>query len=179
MQTARPEQKQRFAELLERTLAEAEIQPLSREELDSNLASAEQLASEFSLVSKQNHYVLNQVEAEIGSLVSRMDGLDDRYASDIRSALESAVEAIRAADAAVFQVEREIRAQAQRIGWDIHDADTAEISESGVDGVNQEAYDLGYKSYQTRRTACPYKMGTEKQRSWIEGFAAASQENQR
>lgn len=177
MAHARPEHKQRFAELLERTLAEAEVEQPTREQLEANLVATEILAKEFSLISKQNHYVLNQVESEIQSLISRMPELLDRYSIDIKDSVNNAVQAIRWADAAIFETEKEIRNQLRRIGWDIHENESDSIAESGVDGINQEAYDLGYKSFQTRRTTCPYKMGTEKQRSWIEGFTAAGREN--
>lgn len=181
MAHARPEHKQRFADLLERTLAEATLEPLSREELEVNLTAAEQLVSEFSLISKQNHYVLNEVEQEINMVMAKIpNALNERYAQDIKSAIEQAVVAIRQANAELFQVEREIKAQAQRIGWDIHDADSEAIAESGPDGINQRAYDLGYRCFQTRHTACPFKKNTPNQRSWIEGFtAAANQESQR
>ena len=105
---------------------DVEISEASNDEikrLEGVLNSLEQLMPSVAKVSKDNHYVFEEIESEVNTLLDAIESIGDESAIvDLKSEVENAVERIRQANGAVYTIEKTLKALIRSTQYAIEDA---------------------------------------------------------
>ena len=89
---------------------ESQPEQATIEQLEAKLIKLEEMLPMVTKISKENHYVFEEIEMEVLSIKSAADELEDQsQAFDISDAVEDAIQLVRQANAAVFKVEQTLK----------------------------------------------------------------------
>ncbi len=113
-------------------------------ELEAHLEHLEMLMASVSKISKENYYVLEEVESEIRSIEEAAKALGPR-GSDMIDAIEEASTAVRAANAAVWSMEKTLKDLIRNTNSDIEDIESSEEWERRYGNREQQPTTEGKK----------------------------------
>lgn len=113
-------------------------------ELEQHLEHLETLMLSVSKISKENYYVLEEVESEVRSIEEAAKSLGPR-GSDMLDAIEEASTAIRSANAAVWNMEKTLKDLIRSTNSDIEDIESSEEWERRYGNKEQQPTTEGKK----------------------------------
>lgn len=98
-------------------------QQASITDIEAKLNKLEAMLPMVSKISKENHYVFEEIEAEVLSILSAAEELEDKSnAFDIKDAVEEAIQLVRQANAGVYKVETTLKDLIRSVNLDLEDA---------------------------------------------------------
>lgn len=92
-------------------------------ELEAHLAHLEKLLPSIMKISKENHYVFEEIESEVMAIATSVEEMGDSSAAfDLTDAVDSAVALIRQANGAVYNIEKTVKSLIREVTNNIADA---------------------------------------------------------
>lgn len=102
-------------------ISEANSDEITR--LESVLTNLENLMPTVAKLSKENHYVFEDIESQVSTLLQSVEEVGDESAmTDLQSEIESAIEKVRQANGAVYSIEKTLKALIRSTQYAIEDA---------------------------------------------------------
>lgn len=100
-------------------------------QLEEVLGHLERIYPLIQKISKENHYVFEQIESEVSSIYAELDQMGDSYeARDTKDFVDDAVQKIRQANGAVYSIEKNVKNFIRDVNTSIEDARDEEEFES-------------------------------------------------
>ena len=120
-------------------LSEANTDEIKR--LEGVLSNLERLMPTVEKVSKENHYVFEDIESQVSMLLQSIEEIGDESAMfDLKSEVESAVERIRQANGAVYSIEKTLKSLIRSTQYAIEDAQDENEFESRFGGLEESSH---------------------------------------
>ena len=119
-----------FAEGLSTRLAEA-VEQSKIGQLEQTLAKLEKMTPMIEKISKENHYVFEQIESEVTDIYNELEALgDSSEAIDLKDTVDEAINHIRRANGAVYTIENTVKNLIRTVNYSIDDLRDEENFES-------------------------------------------------
>ena len=93
--------------------------------LEAHLAHLQKLMPTVEKISKENHYVFEEIESEVGSISDAIEELGDA-GFDLQDAVEEAIQSIRRANGSVFNLEQTLKQLIRQTNTEIEDIHDSE-----------------------------------------------------
>jgi DNA repair exonuclease SbcCD ATPase subunit len=136
-------QKQGDTKHKQKAVAEEAAQGSKVQQIESMIAQLEQLMPAV-LKAQKNHYEFEAIEDELTSMMEGINSIaDDSAKVDMTDSIEEAVQAIRAANGAVYNIEKTLKSLIKFANYALDDARDEEQYESRFGSV-EEAADIPF-----------------------------------
>ena len=94
-------------------------------EIETHIAHLEKLLPSVIKISRDNHYVFEEIQSDIGIIENAVEELGD-VAYDMKDAIEQAVEAVRHANGSLFNLEKTMKELIRHANMEIEDIEASD-----------------------------------------------------
>lgn len=90
-------------------------------QIEAHISSLERLLPTVLKISKDNHYVFEEIESQIMGIKQSLEGFDSNSVLDLEDAIDESVQAIRQANGSVYNLEKTIKELLKSAQYEIDD----------------------------------------------------------